>query len=127
VLRGETRGYRHHPQLIRFQSQASQTGAIAAYLRVIHEESVARGYRFQRGKVGRASLAIARDATRPGRRARPGTRTVTRGQLQYEWDHLMAKLAVRDPGWRKGLATISRPRPHPLFCVIPGGVEEWER
>ena len=32
VLRGETRGYRHHPQLQRFQAQAAPRSAINAYL-----------------------------------------------------------------------------------------------
>ena len=32
VLRGETRGYRHHPQLARFDD----VGAIAQYLSLIH-------------------------------------------------------------------------------------------
>ena len=44
VLAGKTKGYRHHPQLARFRAAPSPTGAIAAYLRVVFEESVGRGY-----------------------------------------------------------------------------------
>ena len=32
VLRGETKGYRHHPQLIRFQAQKNPVAAVAAFL-----------------------------------------------------------------------------------------------
>ena len=113
VLRGRTRGYRHHPQLTRFRSQPSPAGAIASYLSAIHAESVGRGYTFAARKVGRARNS--------------GPIQVTHGQLQLEWDHLMTKLATRDPEWRARLATVKRPRQHPLFEVVPGGIEAWER
>jgi hypothetical protein len=74
---------------------------------------VARGYRFKAAKIGSASD--------------PGTMTVTRGQVQFEWDHLMEKLAKRDKEWGIQLKAVKRPRPHPLFRIVPGGVEEWER
>lgn len=32
VLKGETKGYRHHPQLIRFKSHCDPEGAIGKYL-----------------------------------------------------------------------------------------------
>jgi hypothetical protein len=113
VLRGQTDGYRHHPQLARFREQASHAGAIAAYLRAVHVESLARGYRFEARKIGRRRRAPAMD--------------VTRGQIRYEWAHLMAKLARRDPAWRKHLRAVKSPDVHPLFRVVPGGVETWER
>src|SRR5262249_30309476 len=78
VLRGETHGYRHHPQLIRFRTQTSHVGAIVEYLRAVHVESLARGYRFEVGKIGR--------------RRRTRAIGVTRGQIRHEWRHLMAKL-----------------------------------
>ena len=37
VLRGETRGYRHHPQLHRFQAHATPVFAIEAYLHHLRE------------------------------------------------------------------------------------------
>jgi hypothetical protein len=114
VLRGRTVGYVHHPQLLRFRRGASPAGAVAAYLRVVHEESVARGYSFAARKVGR---------TRHRGRDIP----VTRGQLAHEWRHLLAKLAARDPHWRRRLTAVGRPQPHPLFRIVPGGVEPWEK
>jgi hypothetical protein len=113
VLRGDTRGYRRHPQLVRFRGLRSPTGAIAAYLHEVHAESLARGYQFDGRKVNRA--------------AHSGRLTVTRGQLEYEWEHLMRKLALRDPQWRARMLAMKRPRPHPLFRVVRGSVEHWER
>ena len=52
----------------------------------------------------------------------------TRGyQLRFERDHLMAKLRIRDPAAARRLTKIGSPEPHPLFQVVPGGVESWER
>ena len=39
VLRGATRGYRRHPQLVRFRSHPDPEGAIAAYLEGICREA----------------------------------------------------------------------------------------
>src|SRR5277367_3724614 len=51
VLRGQTRGYRHHPQLERFRAHASPRRAISAYLAAIHSEATERGYTFDKGKI----------------------------------------------------------------------------
>jgi hypothetical protein len=113
VLRGQTRGYRHHPQLLRFKMRSSPVAAIAEYLRVVHAESTRRDYSFEAAKIHHA-----RDS---------GFMTVTRGQLQYEWNRLMAKLEARDPEWKGQLSGVKRPAPHPLFRVVPGDIEAWER
>jgi len=113
VLRGQTVGYRAHPQLDRFREHASPCAAIADYLRGVRAEALGRGYTFDPTRIGRA-----RTRTRIA---------ATRGQLDYEWAHLMAKLARRDPGRRAALRRIRRPDPHPLFGVVAGGVAAWER
>ncbi|HEX5004418.1 MAG TPA: pyrimidine dimer DNA glycosylase/endonuclease V [Gemmatimonadales bacterium] len=113
VLRGRTRGYRHHPQLQRFRAQPSPRAAIADFLRAVHAEAARRGYAFDARRIG------------PARGGHPIA--VTRGQLRYEWGHLMAKLEVRDPGLHRRLARLRRPEPHPSFRLVPGGVAEWER
>jgi len=112
VLRGRTNGYRQHPQLLRFRAQPAPVGAIADYLRSVHAEARDRGYAFSAPKVSAARGA--------------GVITVTRGQLMYEWSHLLAKLAIRDPELRGRLAHVRRPQPHPLFRVVPGDVATWE-
>lgn len=113
VLRGETRGYRHHPQLLRFREHPAPLSAIAAYLSAIHSEAVRRHYRFDRSKFRNRRLS----ATIP----------VTTGQLKYEWRHLKTKLGVRSPGVRLRLRAGALPECHPLFIVHSGAVESWER
>ncbi len=113
VLREETDGYRHHPQLRRFRERPSPVGSIAEYLRGVHVESVARGYRFASGRIGRGRA----ESRIP----------VTRGQLEFEWRHLMTKLRVRDPERHARLVPMKVPRPHPLFRIVPGDVAPWER
>lgn len=113
VLRGRTRGYRHHPQLERFRAHATPRSAINAYLGCVCAEAKRRGYRFEAAKCGPVRCA----ARIP----------VSAGQLAREWRHLLAKLRVRSPAdfarWKK----LRRPRPHPMFDVVPGPVAPWER
>jgi hypothetical protein len=112
VLRGETQGYRRHPQLDRFRRAADPVAAIDAYLHAVADEADARGYRFDRTKLG------------PARRRR--RLAVSDGQLAYEWAHLRAKLRTRDPArWRR--ARTATPACHPAFRAVPGGVADWER
>ena len=113
VLRGETRGYRHHPQLHRFQGHSTPRSAINAYLSAVLEEATARGYSFNRSKIGpvRAPVRL------------PGTA----GQLRHEWLHLMRKLEARSPAVHQRWRSVASPDPHPLFRIGPGGVEPWER
>jgi hypothetical protein len=113
VLRGETAGYRHHPQLARFRSSPRPVSALNRYLVAIYQEAVARGYRFDRRKLGRAGRG-------PRLRA-------TQGQLSHEWRHLLGKLRRRSPALYRQLRGIRRPRPHPLFRIAPGPVASWER
>ena len=113
VLRGDTAGYRRHPQLLRFREQESPLGSIAEYLRGVHAESVVRGYRF--------------DAARIGEEQADGVIDVPRGQIEFEWGHLVRKLEARAPG-RARTIREDRPQivPHPLFRVVKGGVAGWE-
>ena len=112
VLRGQTIGYRHHPQLHRFREQTAPRSAINAYLQAVHAESLVRGYRFDRAKAGRAVT--------------PGKITATTGQLEYEWRHLLAKLRERSPADYRRLKGLGRPQAHPLFVLVQGPVEPWE-
>jgi hypothetical protein len=113
VLLGRTKGYKHHPQLSRFQGCASPAGAVAAYLKAVHAEAAARGYNF--------------DGTKIGRSAHRGTLAVTRGQMRYEWEWLGKKVEKRDPVWGENLKTVKAPEPHPLFRVTDGDIETWEK
>lgn len=44
-----------------------------------------------------------------------------------QMDHLMKKLHQRDPQRFERFKGLVQPRPHPLFEVVPGGMEGWER
>jgi Pyrimidine dimer DNA glycosylase len=113
VLQGATRGYRHHPQLLRFLKTKNPPAALAAYLKTVHEESVRRDYNF--------------DATKIGTRLSRGKIKETRGQLLYEYSHLKRKLKRRDPKRHHEFVSLKIPTPHPLFKIIPGEVREWEK
>ncbi len=113
VLRGHTLGYRHHPQLERFWQCTSPRSAINAYLAHVHDEAVARGYRFDRSK-------LARIASNPRLRA-------TEGQLRYEWSWLLGKLRRRSPALYRQHHAVRLPDAHPLFAMVAGPVETWER
>ena len=113
VLRGVTRGYRHHPQLRRFSGLANPSAALASYLAAVQAEAVQRGYNF--------------DATKIGARRSRGKRTGTRGQLLYEWRHLKRKLKRRDVKRYRDLLPVKIPAPHPLFRIVPGRVRDWEK
>ena len=128
VLAARTRGYREHPQLVRFRAHPEPARAIAAYLRGLHAESVARGYRFDAGRIAGGG-AEGIDAAAAGRIGGCVTDRVpvTRGQIAFERTHLLAKLRVRNPDRAARLRSVRSPAAHPLFHVVPGGIEPWER
>ena len=113
VLRGATKGYKHHPQLLRFFGTEDPPAVLAAYLRAVHAEAVERDYRFDAAKIGRRKFG--------------GKIKETRGQLLYEWRHLKRKLKKRDPKRLRELVTVKIPAPHPLFKIVSGVVRDWEK
>lgn len=113
VLQGKTKGYRHHPQLQRFRNHPAPRAALNAYLRAIHAEAEARGYSFSKRKLGPRRARVVLE--------------VTRGQLRYEWQHLLRKLKARSPPLHVRWRRLAAPRAHPIFRIVPGGVAAWER
>ncbi len=113
VLRGKTRGYRQHPQLIRFLAHPAPVSAINNYLRGIVREAENRGYRFDRTRIGPVRNATSIE--------------VTRGQLEFERSHLAAKVRRRAPTRLDRLLSEPTIGPHPLFLVRDGRVESWEK
>src|SRR3954452_20706360 len=73
VLSGGTRGYRHHPQLLRFRSAGDPMAAIGAFLHEVSAEADRRGSHFDASKITgpRSAQKISE----------------TRGQLDFEWAH----------------------------------------
>lgn len=123
VLRGGTKGYTRHPQLTRFRRMVDPNAAVGAYLWALADAADDRGFTFNRSLVLVPPVAFvdtAADSAPPVPRM-----TVTSGQIDHEWAHLLAKTAGRDTGWHERLSTAER-RPHPMFDVVPGPIEEWE-
>lgn len=113
VLRGRTKGYRHHPQLQRFQHHTTPRSAISTYLSAVHAEADRRGYVFDAAKIGagRCSERIA----------------VPQGQVAHEWEHLLRKLSRRSPSVYRRWQSVRSPECHPLMRRCAGGLAEWER
>ena len=114
VLLGRTRGYTRHPQLHRFRMATEPAAFIAAYLRVIADESSSRGYGFDAARIVANEDPVTPIAE-------------TKGQLLYEWEHLGRKLQRRSPEWYRERFDGVKPTPHPLFRIGAGGVRGWER
>lgn len=122
VLEGGTRGYTHHPQLERFRAAVDPSLAIGLFLAGVYRESERRGYRFDAGKIS--------PFLPPQVAGRSGSFTplpVTSGQLSYERELLALKLGIRSPGDAARLAARAPVEPNPVFRVVPGGIEPWER
>jgi Pyrimidine dimer DNA glycosylase len=113
VLAGGTRGYRNHPQLARFRAHEQPGELIAAFLVAIAEEAARREYQFDITKISPIRFT--------------GQIHETRGQLLYEWTHLKSKLRIRSPKIYRQILRVRFPESHPLFLIIPGKVQEWEK
>ncbi|HVZ50050.1 MAG TPA: pyrimidine dimer DNA glycosylase/endonuclease V [Gemmatimonadaceae bacterium] len=114
VLQGKTKGYRHHPQLERFQAHPRPVAAINGYLAHVWHEANQRGYHFDKSKFRTSGPGLERIM-------------VARGQVAYEWQHLRAKVRRRDPAWYKTIRGVKEPALHALFRAVPGAIASWER
>jgi hypothetical protein len=113
VLLGNTKGYKNHPQLMRFKNTKNPLGAIASYLISVIAEADRRGYNFNRSKIINKEIK--------------SKIPVTNGQVEYEFKHLLEKLIMRDPDLYNQLKTVKRIKVNPTFKKVPGKVEDWER
>ena len=150
VLRGLTRGYTNHPQLIRFRAHPQPLEAVAAYLSGLADEADARGYSFNRALIGAGEDDTGENSAGKNGTSNNGTgkncadkaedpyASVARipvplGQLEYELAFLQHKVAGRDPEWEHRLSERLAARgtlaacAHPLFEVVPGAIEPWEK
>ena len=150
VLQGLTRGYTNHPQLIRFRAHPQPLEAVAAYLSGLADEADARGYSFNRALIGAGEDGA--DENSAGKNcpdkncpdendadkvenpyASVAVIPVPLGQLEYELAFLQHKVAGRDPEWEHRLSERLAARgelaacAHPLFEVVPGAIEPWEK
>ncbi len=112
VLEGRTKGYRNHPQLNRFKNAIRPLDAVNLYLMEVFNESINRGYHFDDAKFYISG--------------KPLKMAVTQGQLNYEFNHLLSKLKIRDPELYKELKRNEIIEAHPLFKIVKGDIEDWE-
>ncbi|MBY0787633.1 pyrimidine dimer DNA glycosylase/endonuclease V [Corynebacterium parakroppenstedtii] len=132
VLRGLTKGYTNHPQLERFKATDNPVLSVGSYLHGLADEAVSRGYNFNRDRITYSLDDIAQTAQAQS------LIPVTIGQLRYELSFLGTKVANRDPEWLS--STLNSyleptdsdenqviPPAHPLFGVIEGPIESWEK
>ena len=145
VLRGLTRGYTNHPQLIRFRAHPQPLEAVAAYLSGLADEADTRGYSFNRALIGAGEDSTGKNSSGKNDTDKNGADKaedpyasvapipVHLGQLEYELAFLQHKVAGRDPEWEHRLSERLAARDelaacaHPLFEVVPGAIEPWEK
>ncbi|WP_423127894.1 pyrimidine dimer DNA glycosylase/endonuclease V [Gaoshiqia sp. Z1-71] len=113
VLEGKTKGYQHHPQLKRFKAAVNPLDCINQYLAVVWDEATKRGYRFDEQKINR--------------NYKSEKLSVTTGQLNYETWHLLQKLQIRDIAKHNELIGHKEFLTHPLFELVDGEIEDWEK
>jgi hypothetical protein len=112
VLEDNTKGYKNHPQLNRFKNSGNAVGCINQYLAAVYENSVERGFNFNKNKINPDFV--------------PSRLTVTDKQIKFEMKHLLKKLETRDPERFHKLSYKIKIDAHPLFRIIDGEIEEWE-
>ena len=122
--------YYNHPQLIRFKETDNPLEYIGDYLFSIWFEGRSRYYNFDSHKIFYFEMYYGN---------RIPKLIVTTGQLEYEFEHLQEKLAKRNPKKHKENHKLAIGanfimnwedyiiEPHPLFKVIEGDIESWEK
>jgi hypothetical protein len=113
VINKSSGSYRNHPQLNRFKATENPPGLLGFFLVEIVEESLLRNYKFNKDKI---QLIITEPKI-----------PVTSGQVNYEFSHLKNKLKNRDPERYNILLKENAIKVHPLFYVVEGPIENWEK
>jgi len=111
VLQNKTKGYKNHPQLERFKNTSRPVNYINAYLLTIWQESQNRGYNFSKLRN-----------IRPVKRIE-----TTKDQLDYEFNHLLTKLKIRDKKRYQELKNLKKIKANSLFRIVKGKIASWER
>lgn len=114
VLKGDTKGYKKHPQLDRFRKSGDALVYIDFYLFEIYQEAKNRGYKFSEDKIG--NLKILNKKIK-----------VNSGQVDYEFSHLLKKLKARDIKRYREVRGIKKAEVNNLFKVVEGDIEDWEK
>ncbi len=115
VIEGKTKGYKQHPQLIRFQECLNPIAAINLYLNQIYNESLLRGYRFDITKLQIHTELFNVKIN------------VTNMQVKYETELLKQKLLKRDKCRYHSINKEIKIDVNTLFKIVPGEIEYWEK
>ena len=62
-----------------------------------------------------------------GRNFKATLMTVSLGQIEYEWQHLLKKLENRDMNKFLEIKEEKTIIAHPLFQIVEGEIESWEK
>lgn len=121
ALQGTIQMHRYHPQLFRFKKTRQPLTYLRAYLYAVWQESQQRQLKYDVSKIGLEESPAWPEVL---------PLNVTRGQLDYERHLLYNKLGTRkkiDQDKVIQLAKTPHIMTHPLFIVVSGDVEFWEK
>lgn len=114
VLLGLTKGYKNHPQLLRFKNSEFPIDYINNYLNELYIESKKRNYNFSFEKVGIFKNNLEK-------------LPINSGQIFYEFEHLLNKLKIRDLKKYNEIKNIKNIDCNNVFKIINGDIEFWEK
>lgn len=100
--------------MIRFRETSDPVCFINKYLEEIYKEAQRRNYSFDKNKIGKNLKPMS-------------AILVTSGQIEFEIKHLKKKLKLRDPKKFKEILIVKEFEPHPLFSIVKGKIESWEK
>ncbi len=117
--------YYNHPQLDRFKATKKAKQYLSNYLWIVHKEIKKRGM-IKDNKFDTSILLPYKRLPKIN---------VTKDQLEYEFKHLQNKILHRNfPKYAANIyevydvdMKIKTIKAHPLFKVVKGGIEKWER
>ncbi len=111
VLEGKTKGYKNHPQLIRFKNSENPLKFINKYLEIVYNEAKNREYKFDIKKFQKIKLNKKIN--------------ITTEQIEYEINHLIKKIQKRAPHELNRIEKYIKA--NPIFKIINGEIESWEK
>ncbi len=117
VLEGKTRGYKKHPQLIRFKEHSNSLHAINQYLYYVAIEADFREFSFDKSKFNLTNKIFKEKIL------------INSGQLAFEFEHLYKKVSKRAPQELYRLNSLKKEilSANDCFKVIKGEIANWEK
>lgn len=121
VLEGNTKGYKNHPQLLRFLKSPDPILYINIYLKLIYDEAKKRSYNFNYNKIDISKIENINIENLKKIK-------VSKGQVIYELEFLKTKLQKRDFKKYLQLKNVNQDIDiNPIFEIIEGEIEKWEK